>query len=493
MTNLIFGKTVVKVEHLEILNNISQDLANAIATGPQDTFFDKLDNFNADLRHYGIDSLDVTNGWNWKPGTYPKIEALLNKKLTITKKAKDISHKIRRVKEYSNYLHYMIRQAEEMENLKYDLKSGGYSRNVDVDEFKEIANVFANTINEQADIAYDASNGKVEIKPFIKLSNNTRDSKIYLDVYIRNINLNVYNGKQNAKLIQTIPSEKDSFIRIIMYANLRQVINKMRKHYAMTGRFISHTKYLQHPYISQNNYNSDIYSSVCLSSYSDDIQNSLRNQDFMSLQHHLLSWAQYYHTQYSNPYNKPDRFHIGVPEYLSDEYKSTVSVDTGSCGNAMRNKYSVHKGMAGHLKLIRACDNIKCTVKEACFSYKASSKTYDIYKNTDIIYEVESMIGYIKSYIASFYLEPTYWTILDALHNASGDFGVRIQEKPPEMDDIDYLYKRFYFYLINNRTTFDYILEAFNYSKGCKEVKKECTDSIEEQMLKWATSSGRSE
>ena len=52
MTDLIYGNNVLKVNKIEILNNISQDLANAIATGPQDEFFDKLDTFNADLQHY---------------------------------------------------------------------------------------------------------------------------------------------------------------------------------------------------------------------------------------------------------------------------------------------------------------------------------------------------------------------------------------------------------------------------------------------------------
>ena len=36
-------------------------MANAIATGPQDGFFEVLDSFNQDLAFYGIEPIDVTN------------------------------------------------------------------------------------------------------------------------------------------------------------------------------------------------------------------------------------------------------------------------------------------------------------------------------------------------------------------------------------------------------------------------------------------------
>ena len=492
MTDLIYGNNVLKVEHIDILNNISQDLANAIATGPQDEFFDKLDTFNADLQHYGIDSIDVTEKWNWKPGTYPKIDAYLNQRLTITKKAKDITSKLRRVREYANYLHYMTRNADELEICKYRLKHGGYARNVNIDEFKEMANIFANTINEQCDIAYDTSNGKVEIKPYIKITNNIRNSNIYFDIYIRDIKLNIYDGKTTPQLIQTISSEKDSYLRIIMHANLRGVMNKMNTHYVMTGRFISNDEgYLQHPYISQNSHASSSYSSVCLSSYTDDIQKSLINQDFMILQHHLLTWAQYYHNQFSNPYNKPNRFHLGFPKYLSEEYEATNKTIINDCGSYMRSKYKTKIGIASHLKLTRQCNKVECKFKDSCSSYKASHNTYSIYKNTDIRYEVESIVGYIKSYFETKNITD-YYCMLDIFYEYGCDFSISLKQKPPEMNNVDFLFTGLYWYLLRNRR-FDNLLNYTEYWKDSKETEKESNDSIENKMLKWATSSGRSE
>ena len=75
------GKKEVNVSNIDSLKDMTQDIANAIATGPQDTFFEKLDGFNEQLNYYNIESIDVTDKWNWKPGTYPKIDKYLHKQL----------------------------------------------------------------------------------------------------------------------------------------------------------------------------------------------------------------------------------------------------------------------------------------------------------------------------------------------------------------------------------------------------------------------------
>ena len=67
------GLIDVNVSDIDCLNSMTQDMANAIATGPQDGFFEVLDSFNMELTHYGIEPIDVTNKWNWKPGTSKKI------------------------------------------------------------------------------------------------------------------------------------------------------------------------------------------------------------------------------------------------------------------------------------------------------------------------------------------------------------------------------------------------------------------------------------
>ncbi len=59
------GRSNVDVSDIGCLDNMTQEMANAIATGPQDAFFTLLDRFNSDLHYYIKDRIDVTDKWNW--------------------------------------------------------------------------------------------------------------------------------------------------------------------------------------------------------------------------------------------------------------------------------------------------------------------------------------------------------------------------------------------------------------------------------------------
>ena len=65
------GHNNINVNTLDILREPNQQLANAIATGPQDEFFSKLEECNRVLTRFSDEELvlSVTPSWNWRPGT----------------------------------------------------------------------------------------------------------------------------------------------------------------------------------------------------------------------------------------------------------------------------------------------------------------------------------------------------------------------------------------------------------------------------------------
>ena len=81
------GHRSINVNNLDILREPSQQLANAIATGPQDEFFSKLEECNRVLSGYGSNTeiLSVTPSWNWRPGTLDKIKQYARKQLEHVK------------------------------------------------------------------------------------------------------------------------------------------------------------------------------------------------------------------------------------------------------------------------------------------------------------------------------------------------------------------------------------------------------------------------
>ena len=99
--NLWNGSAYISVDNLSILNNANQQLVNAVATGPQDEFYEKMDRANEILNRYcnmnyydyrnNYDYepniyLNVGNNWNWKPGTYDKIKEAITMILCLNKK-----------------------------------------------------------------------------------------------------------------------------------------------------------------------------------------------------------------------------------------------------------------------------------------------------------------------------------------------------------------------------------------------------------------------
>ncbi len=79
------GRNNILVNNIDILKQPNQQLANAIATGPQDEFFSMLEECNRYVTGYNDSAprLSVTPSWNWKPGTLNIIKDYVAKQLML--------------------------------------------------------------------------------------------------------------------------------------------------------------------------------------------------------------------------------------------------------------------------------------------------------------------------------------------------------------------------------------------------------------------------
>ena len=78
------GRIDIEAYDINKLADLSQEEANNLACGPQDIFFNYLENVNNELNAYGIESIEVTDNWNWKAGSYDKIKDYLYKNFSLT-------------------------------------------------------------------------------------------------------------------------------------------------------------------------------------------------------------------------------------------------------------------------------------------------------------------------------------------------------------------------------------------------------------------------
>jgi len=425
------GLTMVNVNNLDVLSEPSQELANAIATGPQDEFFQLLESTNGLIRrisagrnYYNMpvdDSLDisVTPSWNWRPGTYDKIRELTVKILQLNKRSNGIYKFVKRTKDNAEWsMHNIIRNFDELERLKYNLKNDGYPYNVDIEEYTDNLKSFGNVVLEECDKVTKAW-PNVSIKPYVFIDEHSpRNSTFYLDITLNSLIMNIFH--QSSK-IQELPLEP---IRIVIHNKLRDAMSNFLKvsrknNYSFKGIYQANEyndnycsdggRYFSFPYIAKARYNYDTnrysYQAVCLDRYLDDVKRNLSNISYMEMIMNLMSWATYYNTEYSNPYNQPYELHFGMPEYMTKEYKGAFPISADNCSNRLRRVYGLNSGfpvsnmhISNQIDMANdECDRMQCQWRESCSSYVRTQHIKSIFTDENCRFQAESLLGWIKT------------------------------------------------------------------------------------------------
>tara|TARA_R110002020_G_scaffold82163_6_gene203436 strand:- start:1655 stop:3139 length:1485 start_codon:yes stop_codon:yes gene_type:complete len=385
------GQGTIVVKDLSHLNNLSQEELNSIATGPQDVFFSHLEDFNRLLTYHNIEPLDVTNKWNWKPGSYDKIKEYLKKTMFLHKKAPNVYKLIERTHTRNSYLGYAKEKARQIEISRDAMKFSGVNRDVDVDKFKAICNDFITKITNQCNQVKSITESKVIMVPYIYIKNHNID--FYLDITLNQLNMSIFNGE---KQIHSIPL---SDIHIICKSNLKDVLNNNNRNIQWLGKYKSKS-YFKFPYISASSVRH--YGAVCLDRYLDDVNTVYRKCDYVTMSMYLMTWAQYYNTSHANPYNQPNLLHYGMPEDISNEYKNSFPLRNVQNGCSDNIKYELRKKDVKYLfkdsDLRQKCIDVKCKFIGSCPANVVANNRLDKY--TENQYEIEAYTGLIYDSIA---------------------------------------------------------------------------------------------
>jgi hypothetical protein len=476
----------VDVSDIDCLKDMTQETANAIATGPQDAFFTLLDNFNSDLNYFIGDTIDVTDKWNWKPGTYDKIDKMILKRLNFDKKSNGIYNKISKIRERSNYLNYVMRNAQELENQKYRLKQSGLSKNVNIGDFQDKANKLVDAINTQCNLVQELTEGKVIIKPYISQHFENRLTPIYLDVKLFGLTLSVYSGDKSIQEIMLQP------IHLVMKYPFRHYINNQATRWKVCGNYAENDRNIRFPYISTSYHDrTGEFGTVCLDRFNDDILKSFLKVDYIQMAMHLMNWAQYYSTNHSNPYNNLKFLHYGLPKGYSTEYKAVLSDITTDCASRITNTPLEDDCITYYDELKEKtliCNGIECQLKESCNLFSNKNLIMKHFEDkTDIHYQIESMIGYIVGYTDTLDEGNKAYLSETSVGYAGGDFNKTF---------IEYLFRTIYswnypFNTIESIPSFYRVLNRYyHYEANIVQVEKNEED-IKQEMLAWATNPGR--
>jgi hypothetical protein len=513
------GYNSINVNTLDILRQPNQQLANAIATGPQDEFFSKLEECNRVLSGYSNEGpvLSVTPSWNWRPGTLNIIKKYVSQQLMLEKKSSGLGKYLSRTIDNTRYrISWMATKLEQCEELKRMLKREGYAHDVNIEEYIVKLSDFCDKIEESANQAANATEGKVSFTPYIYIpENNERQATFYLDCYVNPGELNVC---QDSTLIQKIPING---IKLMFHCSLRKMMRYLDKpspsllnvRYSglndaqMTNQNSYRARQTTyHPYVAQPTYRDGYGSSIqwgtaCFSSFTDNIRNAFHQLNFIVLAMELLEWAGYYNTQHANPYNSLNLTHIGMPKSFSKAYQAVINRDAGNCSSRLSGHifdkdaqmYSP-KHNRDKVNFIEYCQNIECVWRTDCSKFIQYTGEMKRILNTEHVFIVESILGALLEHFSE---ETVTNSVLYE------DFGIYLDNSLDEnhekreymiydwKDAIDALVMKY-----ESTYQFEYILDEIKYWNTDEEDKVASTEEIEglmneeqikREMLQWAT------
>ena len=493
------GYYVTQAYPIDYLLNPSQELAESISTGPQDEFFESLDTFN---RHLPIDEqLAVTRTWRWKAGSFNVVKQRTLKWLHFDRKPSSLTHLVQRTKDRANYMQYYINNLQNLETLKSSLKTEGFTVDVDVDKFKEDIKTMVLKIKEQSDLVHKMTDGSFKINTFVGNLDNARFANIYIDIHISGLELNVFSG-EGSKCIQKIPLYP---LHIIGKISLRKLMltyfktGNYRNSIGFKGmyqspqlttppdRFMHETEYpyIASPYRTQSNERPD-YMTVCLDKYNDDIKMQLSNLNFGEMAMSFMTWAQYYNTTYSNPYNNLSSLHLGMPESYSKEYISVAGYSP-NCPTKLRRKFGIqtdssriyNKAQLDSFRNFTSyCNSIKCVHMENknCQAFTNYNKSLILFDDKEKGYIIEAFIGLFIEGIISPDKIKTFFNFYYRLH----------EDNMEEYIESLYYYLRSYTNFRENMMTF--LIEIVYAEDKLNKTNLPSTDSEEaEAVMRWAT------
>ena len=501
------GTHNIDVNTLDKLKDLTQDETNNLACGPQDAFFQKLDTINNCLEAAEIEPIDVTNSWNWKPGSFPKMKEYINWRLQLDKKCYSMDKLFTRTISSVNYTNYIHRQIKDMEFEKDTLKRLGVGRDVDIDKFKEDCIKFVENISEQCKKVSKLTQNKVSIDTYVE-NIEDRHPSLYYNVFLNGLTLSIYDGDN---LIQDIPLET---INLIFKFPLRHKLNKLSKDFTALGEYMpNEDKRFDYVYISSHGRRDSTYGTVCLDKHHDDIRKALYKNDLISFSFLLMQWAQYYNIKFSNPYNQPYMTHLGMPENFSDEYVSTQS----KSGVIDRTRLILRR----HARVmdlnyleeaeyaVSALDKIECQFRNSSSYYSQMLNRINII-DTEYHYKVEALIFLILEHCMDSHnsgksLNDISNEISTITGNGISYYNYMMDDGTCDMDKVwdNTIFVLYHWYITNGNVydaeiNCDYTnawLESKGYIEKVKEepavIDEDNTADMKELMKQWAQSSER--
>jgi hypothetical protein len=502
---------------LEEFNPDMQLIADAMYLGPQGEILSLLDNFNNSYtnfngEHYpdrrpGLDHLEITKKFRWKPGTYDKIKRIYEHYVLRWQVRPSNAQSIfdRKRAYYETSIRNAIKNIEEI-LIEKRREGVVWSEDVQevVDDFATFKSDLENQLNTTKD--YILSNNNQDYiecyidqpdDPNLALEDQLKRTKLTLMFYFDKLDLNYRDRGGN--IIQVIPGHPMA-IRIQM--NLLKLFNqfhnnkdwkKMKNSYGrrnnlveLRGKISPVNKSLHHPYIGRRyGHEGDNWQNVCTGDLTTTIVDPSIQANWITTYHALSMWLGEYICGYTGPLNPPNTMHLGVPKSWNSDYIDRMGIRTEWCSDAVESGFDHRE----NLKLFNHnyCKEIDCQIMDRCTGFKVSEERLS--RALKLIPTLQNIKAVNKK--AEIAVDETYriYELLKTLY--------KVQWRGIDTDKeglFNLLLDSEWIFLIKNRYI-NLIRNVFSldddWYKQELPVDDEETTSVRNEMLTWATSINR--
>ena len=361
-----------------------------------------MENMHNDYKHlFNEDEkyvLGVTNKYNYRPGTYDTIKALINKIQRFHQRPAGMMSLFNRISDnqwcYNNFKDKM--RMLDTKRAKAKNASGSLVDNIDeliqsqserYDRMIESTQQ-ANQMSDYFDMLHFIP---TDIEDHV-VNNNYTYIKLYTIVKCFSKDMTIINNHNEEMCKMTVPDTYLMFIRPLWKALTTD--NKSFDDYqgSCPGGY--------HPYLNSLPYysydppstlNTIGWGSLCLSSYQDDVLGSISKHDYSSAIMGLMNWNNIYNKDHTNPYASISTvMSSGHFPLVEEDEAERIKVSTGfSTSNCFKQKYRSHQTTEYEViqqdrnyetnglnlypyahYILDECDEKKCPLRKVCLDYQ---------------------------------------------------------------------------------------------------------------------------
>ena len=316
-----------------------------------------IEGYNSDLAHivramhqrklvdYETFQFDITKNFGWKPGTYPFIHKLIDYFEARYMRASGMESIFKRRISNEGYLDNHRRRLMRMDNLRAKAKSMVNSKEADASEYEERMHTTLELIDEMTAQGNNVSD-KVKYSHYFTTNNyDVEHPYTFLDLkLITRIDIEpmdmcyVQHGSPVFNIMQPAV--------VAYYARpLYKVLNGDNR---WNGNLMGYSKN-RHSYLQNHalwrpdramGMNINPWTSICLSSYNDDVIRSMNHHKYSDSAFAITQWGSSYNLETTNPYNSPNHllYEQGLPDNNVD-LRSIVGFNYNDCFNQRSNIY----------------------------------------------------------------------------------------------------------------------------------------------------------